>query len=128
MNGNIAVRFNTRERQIFFHAKFLVIPENAIVCEGKAAAVNMTKERVVVLVKLRIALGGHARVTHHDVYVVGQVDFHFPSGKRALVDAHTTIEVVRDAGCIGAAHLALSCKSIENSILHMGAQALLKVD
>ena len=128
LNGNIAVRFHACQRKIFLHTEFFVIPENSVVSESKAVSVNVTKKRVVILVKLRVTLSRHAGVPHDDMDAVRDVDFHLPSGNRTLVDAHTTIEVVRDAGCIGAAHLALSCKSIENSILHMGAQALLKVD
>ena len=74
----------------------------------ETASVNVTKERMVILVKLRIALSRHARVTHDYVDIVRQMDFHFPSGKRTFVNPHTAVEVVGDAGCIRAAHLALT--------------------
>ena len=108
LHRNVAVRFNTRERQIFFHAQFLVIPENAIVCEGKTAAVNMTKERMIVLIELSIALGRHSRVTHDYVDVMWQVNFHLSSGQRALINTHAAIEVVRNTSRVCAAHLAFT--------------------
>ena len=108
LHRNIAVRFNTCHREIFFHTEFFVIPENAIVRESKTAAVNLTKKRMVILVKLRVALSRHASVTHYDVYAVRNVDFHLPSGNRTLVDTQAVVEIVRDTGRIRAAHLALA--------------------
>ena len=77
--------------------------------ERKTAAVNVTKERVVVLVKLRITLRGHTGMTHDHVHTVRNVDLHFPSGNRALVNPQTAIKVVRDTGRIRTAHLTLAC-------------------
>ena len=76
--------------------------------ESKAVAVNVTKERVIILVKLRIALCCHVGMPHDHVYTVRNVDFHFSSGKGALVNPQTVIKVVRDTGRIRAAHLALA--------------------
>ena len=76
--------------------------------ERKATAVNLTKERMVILVKLRITLSRHASVTHHDIYAVRNMDLHFPSGKWTLVDAQTVIEVISDTGCIRTAHLTFT--------------------
>lgn len=101
-------RFDARLRKVFVHPQVFVIPENAIVCEGKAAAVNMTKERMIVLIELSIALGRHSRVTHDYVDVMRKVDLHFPSGQRALINPHTTVEIIRNAGCIRATNLTLT--------------------
>ena len=94
----------------------------------KVAAVNMTKKRMIILVKLRIALSRHASVTHHDIYAVRNVNLHFSSGKGALVNPKTVIEVVRNAGRICTAHLTFASQRIQNFVFRMGAQALLKVD
>ena len=128
LNGNIAVRFHACQRKIFFHAQFLVIPENAIVCEGKAAAVNVTKERVVVLIELSITLGRHSRVTHDYVDVMWQVNFHLSSGQRALINTHAAIEVVRNTSRVCAAHLAFSGERVQDFVLRVSAQTLLKID
>ena len=42
---------------------------------------------MIVLVKLRIALCGHASMPHHDIYTVRNMDFHLPSGQGTFVDA-----------------------------------------
>ena len=52
--------------RLFFCAQLFVIPENAVVSESKATAVNMTKERVVILVKLCITLSRHAKMCIRD--------------------------------------------------------------
>ena len=96
--------------------------------ESKTAAVNLTKKRMVILVKLRVALSRHASVTHYDVYAVRNVDFHLPSGNRTLVDTQAVVEIVRDTGRIRAAHLTFASQRIQNFVLRVGAQALLKVD
>ena len=108
LHRNIAVRLDARHREIFFHAKLLVVPKHAVMCEGEAVSVNMTKERMIVLVKLRIALCSHTGVAHDDVHSVGNMNLHLPSGKRTLVNPQTVIEVVRNAGCVRAAHLAFT--------------------
>lgn len=77
-------------------------------CEGEAVSVNFAEKRVVILVKLRVTLSRHTGVSHHDVYTVRNVDFHLSSGKRALVNPHTTIEVVGDTGRIRATNLTLT--------------------
>ena len=46
LHRNVAVCLNARHREIFFHAKLLVIPEHAVMCEGEAVSVNVTKKRV----------------------------------------------------------------------------------
>ena len=125
---NVTIRFNTRHRQILFHTEFFVIPQYAVMRESKAVAVNVNKERVIILVKLCIALCCHAGMTHDNIHVVGQVDLHLPSGQGTLVDAQTVVEVVRDAGRIRAANLTLSCESVQDFVLRMGAETLLKVD
>ena len=88
----------------------------------------MTKERVVVLVKLRIPLRGHTGMTHYDVHTVWNVNLHFSSGKGTLINSQTVIEVVRDAGRIRAANLTLSCESVQDFVLRVSAQTLLKID
>ena len=55
--------------------------------ESKAVSVNVTKERVVVLVKLRIALCGHTGMAHDRVHTVRNVNLHFSSGQGALVNS-----------------------------------------
>ena len=97
-------------------------------CEGEAVSVNFAEKRVVILVKLRITLCGHASVTHHDVYAVRNVNLHFPSGKGALVDPKAVVKVIGDACRVGAAHLAFTRQRVQNFVLRVGAQALLKVD
>ena len=108
LHRNVAVRFNTRERQIFFHAEFFVIPENAVVSESKAVSVNVTKKRVVILVELRITLCSHTGMTHDDVHAVRNVNLHLSSGKGTLVDAQTVVKVIGDARRVRAAHLTLT--------------------
>ena len=128
LHRNVTVRFNTRERQIFFHAEFFVIPENAVVSESKAVSVNVTKKRVVILVKLCIALCGHTGVSHDRVHTVRNVDLHLPSGKGTLVNSQAVVKVIGDACRVCAAHLTFACQSIQNFVFRMGAQALLKID
>ena len=88
----------------------------------------MTKERVVILVKLRVALSRHASVTHYDVYAVRNVNLHFPSGKGTLINPQTVVEIVGDARRVRAAHLTLSGERVQDFVLRVGAQALLKID
>ena len=97
-------------------------------CEGKAAAVNMTKEWMVILVKLRVTLCRHASVPHNYVHAMRNADFHLPSRQRTFVDAQTVVKVIRNAGCVRTAHLAFSCQSIQNFVLRVSAQTLLKID
>ena len=68
----------------------------------------MTKKRVVVLVKLRIALCGHTGMTHDHIHTVRNVNLHFSSGKWTLVDPKAVVKVVRDTGCIRTAHLTFT--------------------
>ena len=96
--------------------------------ESKADAVNMTKERMIVLVKLRVALCRHTGMTHDDVYAVRNVNLQLASGKGTLINPQAVIEVVRNACRVCAAYLTFASKRIQNFVLRMGAQALLKVD
>ena len=121
LHCNVAVRFDARHRQIFFHAKFFIIPQHTVVCESKAVSVNVTKERMVILVKLRVALSRHASVTHHDVYAVRNVNLHFPSRQRTFEDPQTVIEVVGDTGCIRTAHLAFTSQRVQDFVLRVSA-------
>lgn len=89
--------------------------------ERKATAVNLTKERMVILVKLRITLSRHASVTHHDIYTVRNVNLHLSSRQRTFVDAQAVVKVIRNAGCVRATHLALSCEGIQDFVLCVGA-------
>ena len=97
-------------------------------CERKVAAVNMTKKRMIILVKLRVALCSHTSVPHDNVHVMRNVDLHFPSGQGALVNSQAVVEIIRDAGRIRAANLTLSCESVQDFVLRMGAEALLKIN
>ena len=81
--------------------------------KGKSIAIDMTRERMIILVKLRIALCGHASMPHHDIYTVRNMDFHLPSGQGTFVDAQTVVKVVRNAGRIRSAYLTLSCESVK---------------
>ena len=83
---------------------------------------------MIILVKLRIALCGHAGVPHDDMDAVRDVDFHLPSGNRTLVDTQAVVEIVRDTGRIRAAHLTFASQRIQNFVFRMGTQALLKID
>ena len=96
--------------------------------EGKAVSVNVTKERMVILVKLCIALCGHTSVPHDHVHTFRNVNLHFPSGKGALINAQAVVKVIGDAGRIRAANLTLSCESVQDFVLRMGAEALLKIN
>ena len=96
--------------------------------ECKSTAVNMTKERMIILVKLCIILCGHTGVSHDNVHAVRNMDFYLPSGNRTLVDAQAVIKVVGNAGCISAAHLTLTSQRIQDFVLCVSAQALRKVD
>ena len=96
--------------------------------ESKTAAVNVTKERVVILVKLRIALCCHAGMAHNGIHALRNMNHHLPSGNRTFVDTQAVVEVIGDAGCIRAAHLTLSGEGIQNFVLCVSAQALRKVD
>ena len=87
--------------------------------ERKATAVNLTKERMVILVKLRITLSRHTSVTHHNIYAVRNVNLHLPSGKWTFVDSKAGV-------C--AAHLTFSGERVQDFVLRVGAEALLKVD
>ena len=83
---------------------------------------------MIVLVKLRVALCRHTGMSHHDIYTVRNMNLHLPSGNRTLVDAQTVVKVVRNAGRIRSAYLTLSCERVQDFVLRVGAQALLKVD
>ena len=67
-------------------------------------------------------------MTHDDVHAVRNMDFHLSSGKGTLINPQTVVKVVGNACRVRTAHLAFSCQSIQNFVLRMGAQALLKVD
>ena len=76
--------------------------------EGKSIAIDMTRERMIILVKLRITLCGHTRMSHDHVYTVRNMNLHLSSRQRTFVDPQTVIEVVGNAGRIRAAHLAFT--------------------
>ena len=101
-------RFDARLRKVFVHPQVFVIPEHAVMRESKAVAVNVTKERVIILVKLRIALCCHVGMPHDHVYTVRNVDFHFSSRNRALINPQSIVEVVGDTGRIRATNLTLT--------------------
>ena len=128
LNGNIAVRFHACQRKIFLHTEFFVIPENSVVSESKAVSVNVTKKRVVILVKLRVTLSRHAGVPHDDMDAVRDVDFHLPSGNRTLVDTQAVVEIVRNTGRIRAAHLTFASQRIQYFVLCVSAQALFEIN
>ena len=83
---------------------------------------------MIVLVKLRVALCRHTGMSHHDIYTVRNMNFHFPSGKGTLINPQTVVEIVGDARRVRAAHLTLSGERVQDFVLRVGAQALLKVD
>ena len=83
---------------------------------------------MIVLVKLRVALCGHTGMTHDHVYTVRNVNLHFPSGKGALINAQTAVEAVGNTCRVRTAHLAFTRQRVQNFVLRVGAQALLKVD
>ena len=68
----------------------------------------MTKERMIVLVKLRIALCSHTSVSHYHIHAMRNMNFHFPSGKGALVNPQAVVEVIGDAGRVRATDLAFT--------------------
>ena len=81
--------------------------------EGKAVSVNVTKKRMVILVKLRVTLSRHAGVTHDDMDAVRDVDFHLPSGNRTLVDTQAVVEIVGNTGRVRTAHLISASQRIQ---------------
>ena len=83
---------------------------------------------MVILVKLRVTLCGHTGMTHHDIHAVWNMDFHFPSGKGTLVDPKAVVKVIGDAGRVCAAHLAFSGERVQDFVLRVSAQTLLKID
>ena len=97
-------------------------------CKRKAAAVNVPLKRVIILVKLRVALCRHAGMPHDHIHAIRSMNLHFPSGKGTLVDAQTIVEIVGDARRVRAAHLTLSGERVQDFVLRVGAQALLKID
>ena len=96
--------------------------------ERKAVSVNFAEKRVVILVKLRVALCGHTSVSHDYIHAVRNVNLHFPSGKGTLVDPKTVVKVIGNAGRIRAANLTFASQCIQNFVFRMGTQALLKID
>ena len=97
-------------------------------CKCKSTAVNMTKERMIILVKLCITLCGHTGVSHDSVHAVRNMDFHLPSGNRTFVDTQAVVEVIGDAGCIRAAHLTLTSQRIQDFVFRMGVEHTFEVD
>ena len=83
---------------------------------------------MVILVKLCIALCGHTSVPHDNVHAVRNVDLHFPSGKWTFVDPQAVVEAICNASRIRAAHLALSGERVQDFVLRMGTEALLKIN
>ena len=96
--------------------------------EGKSTAVNMTKERMIILVKLRIALCGHTGMSHDGIHAVRNVNLHLTSGNRALINPQAVIKVVGNAGCIRAAHLTLTSQRIQDFVFRMGVEHTFEVD
>ena len=96
--------------------------------EGKSTAVNMTKERVVILVKLCITLCGHAGMAHNGIHAVRNMNLHLPSGNRTFVDTQAVVEVIGDAGCIRAAHLTLTSQRIQNFVFRVSVEHTFEVD
>ena len=94
----------------------------------KSAAVNMTKERVVILVKLRVTLCGHTGMPHDGIHAVRNMNLHLPSGNRTFVDTQAVVEVIGDAGCIRAAHLTLSSEGIQNFVFRVSVEHTFEVD
>ena len=76
---------------------------------------------MIVLVKLRVTLCRHASVPHHNIHAVRNMDFYLSSRQRTFVDAQAVVKVIRNAGCVRATHLALSCEGIQDFVLCVGA-------
>ena len=70
LHRNVAIGFHARQRQIFVQTQFFVIPEDAVVHKREPAAVDMSKERMIILVELSVTLSRHARVPHDYVDVM----------------------------------------------------------
>ena len=83
---------------------------------------------MIILVELCIALSRHASVSHDYIHAVRNVNLHLSSGKGTLVDAQTVIEVIGDTGRVCAAHLAFSGERVQDFVLRVSAQTLLKID
>ena len=96
--------------------------------KGKSIAIDMTKERMIILVKLRVTLCGHTGMTHDSIHAVWNMNFHLPSGNRAFVDSQTVGEIVGNAGCIRAAHLTLTSQRIQDFVFRMGVEHTFEVD
>ena len=96
--------------------------------ERKAVSVNVTKERMVILVKLRVALCSHTSVPHDNVHVMRNVNFHLPSGKRTLINPQPVVKIVGNTGRVRTTDLAFARQRVQDFVLGVSAQALLKVD
>ena len=56
------------------------------------------------------------------------MNLHLPSGNRTLVNPQTVVEIVGDARRVRAAHLTLSGERVQDFVLRVVAQSLLKID
>ena len=83
---------------------------------------------MVILVKLRITLCGHTRMSHDHVYTVRNMNLHLSSRQRTFVDPQTVIEVVGNSGRIRAAHLAFTSQGIQDFILCVSAEAFFEIN
>ena len=84
--------------------------------KGKGFSIDFPDKWMVVLVMLRVALGRHTGMPHHDVYTARYMQPKFMGGQRALVYLHPAAEVVGDAGRVGAAHFAFPGERVQDSI------------
>ena len=96
--------------------------------EREAVSINMPKERVIVLVKLRVALCSHASVAHDGIHAVRNVNLHLPSGNRALVNSQAVIKVVCNTCCVRSAHLTFSGEHVQDFVFCVSAETLFEVN
>ena len=96
--------------------------------ESKAVSVNVTKERVVVLVKLRIALCGHTGMAHNDPAVCWNTEPHPVRRYGTFVDAQMPVRAVRDASSVCAALFTFRRQYGEDAALLLGTELVSAVD
>lgn len=81
---------------------------HSVVGQRKGKPSSSAAERVIVVVQLLVALGGHSSVSHDETGLLCQAEMHFMGGPGSLLDGQAMVCVVGDSSGIGAPRLTLS--------------------
>lgn len=97
---DIAVSLNIRLWQTLRYTQFTIIMQNSIVSQSKVHLVNMTQKRMIVEVKLLIALCSHTGMSHNNFGAVGYSVPHLMCGNLSFTDMKSAFSIESNSRCV----------------------------